>query len=273
MAEGASGKPSRPAQAIHPGPGGRFRGGRIEKARDPRGAVRRLLVYMIPHRRTLAGVFLLVVIGSLLELAGPILMGVAIDRFIAVRDLDGLLRMALLMLAVYGVSWVAQLIPGMVMAATAQKAMRVLRRELFEHLQTLSLSFFDRHPHGELMSRLTNDLTAISHVLSQNVTQLFAGLLSLAGIIIAMFAVNFRLALASMLVLPLMMALVGFVGRRTRSGFREYQMRIGQLNGTLEEMFSGQRVVIAFGQEAKMLGEFDAANETVRAVGVKAQTY
>jgi ATP-binding cassette subfamily B multidrug efflux pump len=273
MAEGASGKPSRPAQAIHPGPGGRFRGGRIEKARDPRGAVRRLLAYMIPHRRTLAGVFLLVVIGSLLELAGPILMGMAIDRFIAVGDLDGLLRIALLMLAVYAVSWLAQLIPGMVMAATAQKAMRVLRRELFEHLQTLSLSFFDRHPHGELMSRLTNDLTAISQVLSQNVTQLFAGLLSLAGIIVAMFAVNFRLALASMLVLPLMMALVGFVGRRTRSGFREYQMRIGELNGTLEEMFSGQRVVIAFGQEAKMLGEFDAANETVRAVGVKAQTY
>jgi ATP-binding cassette subfamily B multidrug efflux pump len=250
-----------------------MRGGRIEKARDPRGAAGRLLAYMIPHRWTLAGIFILVVIGTLLDLAGPALMGMAIDRFISAGDLGGLLRLAVLMLAVYALSWLAQLAQGVVMAATAQKAMRVLRRDLFEHLQTLSLSFFDRHPHGELMSRLTNDLTAISQVLSQNVTQLFAGLLSLAGIIAAMFAVNYRLALASMLVLPMMMGLVGFVGRRTRSGFREYQKRIGQLNGTLEEMFSGQRVIIAFGREAAMLGEFDAANGIVRAVGTKAQTY
>jgi len=123
------------------------------------------------------------------------------------------------------------------------------------------------------MSRLTNDLDAISRVLSQNVTQLFAGLLSLAGIMLMMFALNFWLALGSMLVLPLMLGLVGFVGKRTRSGFRRLQMEVGQLNGQLEEMFSGQRVIMAFGQEANALADFDKANEAVRAVGTKAQTY
>ncbi|MBE9473125.1 MAG: ABC transporter ATP-binding protein, partial [Chloroflexi bacterium] len=93
------------------------------------------------------------------------------------------------------------------------------------------------------------------------------------GILVMMFAINFWLALGSMIVFPLMMWLVGFVGKRTRRGFREYQMRIGQLNGQLEEMFSGQRVIVAFGQEATTLADFDAANEKVRQVGVRAQTY
>jgi len=140
-------------------------------------------------------------------------------------------------------------------------------------LQTLSLRFFDRHPHGELMSRLTNDMDAISRVLSQNVTALFTGLLTLVGVLVMMFAINFWLALGSMIVFPLMMGLVGFVGKRTRRGFRDYQMRIGQLNGKLEEMFSGQRIIMAFGQQATMLADFDTANETVRRVGIHAQTY
>jgi ATP-binding cassette subfamily B protein len=123
------------------------------------------------------------------------------------------------------------------------------------------------------MSRLTNDMDAISRVLAQNVADLFTGLLTLVGILVMMFAINFWLALGSMIIFPLMMWLVGFVGKRTRKGFREYQMRIGQLNGQLEEMFSGQRIIVAFGQEGSALADFDAANETVRQVGIHAQTY
>jgi len=238
-----------------------------------RGTLRRLIAYLQPYKWALVGVLLLVVISSVLDLLGPFLIGVAIDRFIVAGDVGGLLRIALLMLGAYLLSWLIQVAQNTVMATAAQKAMRALRRDLFEHLQTLSLSFFDRHSHGELMSRLTNDLDAVSRVLSQNVTQLFAGLFSLAGIMIMMFALNFWLALGSMLVFPLMLGLVGFVGKRTRSGFRRLQMKVGQLNGQLEEMFSGQRVIMAFGQEANALADFDRANEAVRAVGTKAQTY
>jgi len=256
-----------------PGPGGRHRGAKIEKARDVRGTLRRLLANLRPYRWVLVGVLVLVVVNTLLDLLVPFLMGLSIDQFIATGDLAGLLRIVLLMLGAYAGAWLAKLGQGVVMARVSQKAMRSLRRDLFEHLQTLSLSFFDRHPHGELMSRLTNDLDAISRVLSQNVTDLFGGLLSLAGVLVMMFAINFWLALGSMIVFPLMMGLVGFVGKRTRRGFREYQMRIGQLNGKLEEMFSGQRVIMAFGQEASTLADFDAANELVRQVGIHAQTY
>jgi len=212
-------------------------------------------------------------VSTLLGLVAPYLMGVAIDRFIANKDLAGLQGVVLLMLGTYVGAWLAMAGQSAIMATISQKAMRALRRSLFEHLQTLSLSFFDRHPHGELMSRLTNDLDAISRVLSQNVTELFSGMLTLVGIVVMMFAINFWLALASMLVFPFMMWLVGFVGKRTRKYFREFQMRIGRLNCKLEEMFSGQRVIVAFGQEATMLADFDEANEHVRRVGIQAHSY
>ena len=256
-----------------PGPGGRGRGARIEKARDVRSTLRRLLVTLRPYRWVLIGVLILVVAGALLDVLAPFLMGMAIDQFIAAGDLAGLQRIVALMLGAYLGAWLAKVGQGLVMARVSQKSMRNLRRDLFEHLQTLSLSYFDRHPHGELMSRLTNDMDAISRVLAQNVVELFTGLLTLVGILVMMFAINFWLALGSMIIFPLMMWLVGFVGKRTRKGFREYQMRIGQLNGQLEEMFSGQRVIMAFGQEASALADFDAANEIVRQVGIHAQTY
>jgi ATP-binding cassette subfamily B multidrug efflux pump len=262
----------QPASGM-PGPGGRHRGTRIEKARDVRGTMQRLIATLRPHRWAFAGVFVLVVAGTLLELMSPYLLGVVIDQFIATRDLAGLRRVALLMLGTYAGAWLASVCQSVIMARVSQRAMRTLRRDLFEHLQTLSLRFFDQHPHGELMSRLTNDMDAISRVLAQNVTDLFSGMLTLVGVLVMMFAINFWLALGSMIVFPFMMWLVGFVGKRTRKHFREYQLRIGQLNGKLEEMFSGQRVITAFGREASVLADFDAANEIVRQVGVQAQTY
>lgn len=265
-------KQSQPATGM-PGPGGRGGRATIEKARNVRDTLHRLLATLQPYRWVLAAVFGLVVVSTALDLLAPYLMGVAIDEFIAAGDLTGLQRIVLLMLGAYIGAWLAKVGQSMVMARVSQESIRRLRRDLFEHLQTLSLNFFDRHPHGELMSRLTNDIDAISRVLAQNVAELFTGLLTLVGILVMMFAINFWLALGSMIVFPLMTWLVGFVGKRTRRGFREYQMRIGQLNGQLEEMFSGQRVIMAFGQEASTLADFDAANEQVRRVGIHAQAY
>lgn len=256
-----------------PGPGGRLgRSTRIEKAQDVRGTLRRLLAKLKPHWPTLIVVFLLVATSTLLGLVSPYLMAQAIDRFDR-SDKQELLRFAVWMLLAYLGSWLASVGESLIVASVTQRVMRNLRRELFEHLQTLSLSFFDRHPHGELMSRLTNDLDAVSRVIAQNATQLFSGALTLAGILIMMLILNFWLTLGSMFVFPLMLWLVGFIGKRTRKGYREFQMRIGQLNGQLEEMFSGQRVIMAFGQQGSTMTKFDQVNEVVRQVGIQAQSY
>jgi len=257
-----------------PGPGGgRLRGARIETARDVRGTLRRLLATLRPFWGVLGVVFVLGIVSTAMDLIAPLLMSDAIDNLIAGNGAAVLQRIVLAMLGAYLGAWLAKVAQNAIMARISQQVMRTMRRDLFEHLQTLSLRFFDRHPHGELMSRLTNDLDAISRVLSQNVTELFTGMLTLGGILVVMFAKNFWLALGSMIVFPLMMILVGSVGKRTRREFRGYQMRIGQLNGKLEEMFSGQRVIMAYGREAGTLADFDAANEDVRQVGVRAQTY
>ena len=255
------------------GPPMRGMGTRIERARDTRGALGRLVRYLKPYWGTIIVVMFLSVLNTMLNLAGPFLMGVAINRFIEPHDRAGLVTVTLLMLGAYLGSWLTDIGQNLLMSAVAQKAVRTLRRNLFEHLQTLSLSFFDRYPHGQLMSRLTNDLEAINRVLTQQVTNLFTGVLTLIGILVMMFVLNFWLALGSMIVFPLMMGLVAFVGKRTRKGFRTLQAEIGQLNAQLEEMYSGQRVILAFGQEATALQTFDTVNQRVRIEGLKAQTY
>lgn len=252
-------------------PGGQ--GVRIERAKDIRGTTRRLLAYLNPYRWSLVGMLILIVASTLLSLVGPQLMGRAIDIIIDTGDLQQLARTAVLMLMIYVALWLVSIGQNVIVARFSQHAMRQLRRDLFAHIQKLSLSFFDKHPHGELMSRLTNDMQAINNVLSQNITELMSGLLTLIGIITMMFVLNFWLAVTSMLVLPAMMGLVGYVGKRTRSGFRQYQRLLGSMNGQVEEMYSGQRVIIAFGREGNVLDEFNKVNQSVRNVGTRAQVY
>ena len=261
---------ARPRNMMRPGGG---HGMRFEKAKNVRGTTRRLLGYLRLYRGTLVTVFVLATFGTTMALLGPYLMGVAINKIVALEPLSVLLRIVALMLVSYVIAWIANTGQGVLVATIAQKAMRVLRGDLFAHIQRLSLAFHDSRSSGELMSRLTNDMDAISRVLSQNVTQLFSGLLTLVGILIVMFLLNPLLALASMIFLPLMMGMVALVGKKTRSAFRSYQSNLGILNGTLEETYSGQRVVLAFGQEDRVLNKFDAANATVRNVGIHAMTY
>ena len=142
------------------------------------------------------------------------------------------------------------------MAGVAQRAVRDLRNDLFAKLQTLSLRFFDQRAHGELMSRLTNDVENISNVLTTSATQLLSSVLGLVGVVVMMFALNVPLALVSLVVMPLTYVLTRFVARRTRQGFREQQQTLGALNGIIEETITGQRVVKAYVREQAAIEEF-----------------
>jgi len=245
----------------------------FEKPKDARGTLRRLLGYLRSYRASIAVVLILATLGAGVGLAGPYLMGRAINAIVGGEGIASVVRIVLFMIGSYILAWLAQTGQGVLIATTAQRAMRTLREELFVHLQTLSLRFYDARSTGDLMSRLTNDMDAISRVLSQNVTQLFSGLLTLLGILVVMFVLNAWMALASMIFLPLMVFLVAAVGRKTRGAFRAYQKNLGILNGRLEETYSGQRVVMAFGQEKRALAAFDAANASVRKAGVYAMSY
>ena len=183
------------------GRGSGMRPGKIEKAGDPRRALARLAMYLSPYKLTLSVVLVFVLAYILLGLLEPYLIGRAIDQYIATRQIRGLSSLALLLLVAYVLDNGFQAASSWLMARISQDALRRLRRDLFEHLQKLSIQFFDSHTAGELMSRLTNDIDAINQAVSQNVVSLVASVLSLLGIIIAMFILNPWLAIAALLYL------------------------------------------------------------------------
>ena len=247
--------------------------GSVEKAKDPRGALRRILSYLSDYRAHLIAVIAMTIVSTLLSLAGPYLTGVAIDKFIMAGDRAGLIRIVLLLAGTYLAGTVVDAAAGWIMAIISQRSLMKLRKELFEHMQTLSLGFFDRRPAGDLMSRLTNDVDAIGSALAQNVTQLIRNLITLVGIVVLMFGLNVWLALASLVVFPVMVIFTAVVAGRTRESFRDLQRGLGMLNGTMQETISGQRVVIAFDQQESVNRKFTVANDNVRETGIRAMTY
>ena len=247
--------------------------GKIEKARQPRNALIRLLPYLTPFKVRMAVVLACVVIYTLLGLVGPYLMGVAIDRFITPKQPEGLGLVALLMLVTYLFNNLFRALADWLMASVSQRALKDMRRDLFAHLQRLPIRFFDRHPAGELMSRMTNDIDVINQAVSQNVTALLASVLSMAGIVIAMFVLDAWLALAAVLVVPIMLWFTNFVARYTRRGFRDLQKYLGEMNSVMEEAISGQKVVKAFRRNDAVVDAFRERNQAVYQAGVYANSY
>jgi len=247
--------------------------GKIEKARDSRRALGRLATYLSPYKLALALVLVFVLIYILLGLTEPYLIGRAIDEYISNKKIEGLAPLALLLLAAYIFDNAFQAASAWTMARISQDALRRLRRDLFEHLQKLPVAFFDGRSAGELMSRLTNDIDAINQAVSQNVVSLIASVLSLVGIIIAMFVLNQYLAVSALIVVPIMFWFTNFIAKYTRKGFRNLQKELGEINSVVEESISGQRVVKAFRRSETAIDRFRASNENVYKAGVYANTY
>ena len=255
------------------GPPGMGMMGGMGRADDVQGTMRRLWSYLKRQRWLLIGTVVLVALSSGLALLGPYLMGIAIDTYILKGDLPGLARTVLLMIGAYGGASLATWLQMYVMASVAQRTVRDIRNDLFAKLQTLSLRFFDRHTHGELMSRLSNDVENISNVLNQGVTQFISSVLSVAGVVVVMCLINWRLALVSLVTVPLMVLLSGAVAMQTRKGFREQQETLGDLNGIIEETITGQRVVKAYVREQAAIAEFDVSNRKLQRAATRAETF
>lgn len=244
-----------------------------EKAKDARATLLRLGRYLWKYKGALGLVVVLVAAASLLGILGPYLMGLAIDEYIVVGDLPGLARLLSAMLFMFVAQSLVVWLDQYVMVGASQKTVRDLRDDLFMKLQTLSLRYFDQHTHGELMSRLSNDVDNVSQVLSHAVSQMISGTLNIVGVAVMMFVVNWRLALISLTVIPLMLTVTRFVAKQTRKEFRKQQTFLGDLNGIIEETVTGQRVVQAFVREEAEIERFSELNQKLRGSGVRAQIF
>ncbi|MCB9461312.1 MAG: ABC transporter ATP-binding protein [Anaerolineaceae bacterium] len=249
------------------GGGGRLTG---EGASNARQTVGRLLGYLKPFWQRLAIVAVLSVIGTLCSLAGPILIGQAIDQSISAADVDGLLQIVIMIVVVYLVAGISQVIQGQFMVTIGQRFVAGLRSRLFSHIQTLSMAYHDQHSVGDLMSRVSNDTDAINQAISNGLIEFTTNILLLGGIMIAMFALNWQLALGTATLLPIMLAITVWITQYSRKAFRQVQKNLGNLNGVMEENIAGIRVIKAFAHEEATFQQFLAANTQYKQAGIRA---
>ncbi|MDR3707873.1 MAG: ABC transporter ATP-binding protein [Capsulimonadaceae bacterium] len=245
----------------------------IEKPKDPRDVLRRLWRYVAAHRSALVAASLIVTVGAGLDLLGPYLMGRVIDKCIIPHNLHALGPTVLLMMAVYVSSAALNWAQSYLMASASLRIVADLRADLFEKLQHLSLPYHDRHAHGDLMSRLTNDIDNISQVFSGSLAQIVSGSLTMVGSVVAMALLSLPMAVVSVVATVVITFIVNFfVARGLRERFREQQGILGELNGYIEEKVTAQRVVKSFHREAASIAEFEAVNQRFRVSATTAQS-
>jgi ATP-binding cassette, subfamily B, multidrug efflux pump len=221
---------------------------------------KRLLAYLRPHRRAVLAAFALIVAMAGLDLVGPWLTKVAIDRYIAKGDAAGLARVAGLYLLALAAAWAVRFGQTYIMQMTGQRIMQDLRREIFGHLQRLHVGFFDRNPVGRLITRVTTDVDAVNDLFTSGVVTVFGDLFALFGIMGVMLALDWRLALVTFAVIPLFFAVTNWFRQGARQSFRETRRWIARINAFLQENLSGMTLVQIFRREERNRAAFAAIN-------------
>ncbi|OJW32935.1 MAG: multidrug ABC transporter ATP-binding protein [Sphingobacteriales bacterium 46-32] len=245
----------------------------VEKPKDSRQVIGRLWGYLKVQQSALilAGLLLLISTGA--TITGSYLLRPIINNYIIPHDINGLIKMIVLLLAVYVLGSVASVWQNRLMIRIAQKTVYNIRADLFRHLQSLPIRFFDTRSHGELMSRLTNDVDTVSDALNTSISQLFTSAITLTGIFTLMLYISPLLSVVTLVVVPFMLWVAGRIIKKSKLFFIAQQAALGNVNGYAEEMISGQKVIKVFGHEETASREFEVLNDELREKGTRAQLY
>ncbi len=248
----------------------------VVKPKNFKETLIRLWEYFGKERKLLIVIFTLVIISSAFGLLVPYLIGKAVDALNLGKlyvDFKTLKIIAIVLISTYIMDSLITLLQGFIMAGISQRIVFGLREALFEKLQGLPLMFFDTHTHGEIMSRLSNDIENVSTTISQSTIQLMSSFINIIGAFTMMIILSPLLTVASMVTLPLVLFMTNSIAKRTKVLFKEQQVVLGKLNGHIEESISGIHVVKAFNREDKIIEEFDDLNSNLCEVGIKAQVW
>jgi ATP-binding cassette subfamily B multidrug efflux pump len=263
----------------------------VEKAKDFKGTALRLLRYFLPQKILLTIVLVTAILGTVFNIVGPKILGLAITRLsegliAKIRfqfsphpptvvapgiDFGYIATVLLILLGLYIISSIFVYVQQFVMAGVAQRTMYRLRREVDEKISRLPLKYFDSRTHGEIMSRAVNDMDNLSTTLQQSITQLISSFVTLLGVIVLMLTISPLLSLVVLLTLPLSLFVTMGIAKRSQNYFRRQQRSLGELNGHVEEMYAGHKIVKAFGREAESIAEFTERNERLYEAGWRAQ--
>lgn len=254
-----------------------------DKAKDFKGTFKRLLGYLMPSKYRLLAVFFMAILSTVFSIISPKVMGKATTRLFedlmakyhhvpgAAVDFNYILHILYILAGLYIFSAFFAYIQQFVMASVAQKTVYDMRRDVNEKLARLPLKFFDAHTHGEILSRVTNDIDNIASTLQQSLTQLITSVVTLVGVIIMMLTISPLLTLIFAIVLPLSGLITKAAASRSQKYFAGQQKALGELNGHVEEMYTGHQVVKAFGHEEDSIEQFNVINKRLYDAGWKAQ--
>ena len=255
------------------GPGGPGPKGGFQKPKHLRETIGKLMGYLGRYKLHLCVVAVLLVVSSVCSVAGSFLIKPLINDYILPGNFPGLAKMLCLMAAVYVAGAACSYGYARIMVHVSQNTVARIRQELFEKMQRLPLKYFDTHTHGELMSRYTNDIETVSEALNNSFGSLISCTLTFTGTIIMMIVLSPILTGITFLMLAVMMFAVKTIGGRSRKYFAAQQKAVGEVNGYIEEMIEGQKVIKVFNHESTAKAEFHALNEVYRQAGTNAQTF
>jgi len=265
----------------------------LGKAYDGR-LMRRLLAYVGPHKSSAVVAVALIVVSSLLQLAGPLITAIALDLFVRpgeaaapisrwlarhwlegrdVAALGGLTTLSAVYLVALALTAVVLYSQSRVMQMMGQRIMADMRGELFAQLQRLSISYFDRNPAGRLVTRVTNDVDALNELFTAGLVSIFGDIVLLGGIVIALFWLDWRLALVTFAILPLLFALSIWFKARARQTYRRVRVKLARINSFLQEHLTGMSVVQLFGREQAVAEDFSRVNDEHRSANLDAIYY
>lgn len=264
------------------GPRGGF-GMPVQKARNFRGTLFRLIRYLAPQKYLLIAVLVAAILSTVFNIVGPKILGLAITRLFegyvlkfrhvpgASIDFAYIDRILLILAGLYIISSIFGYIQQYIMAGVAQKTVYQMRKQVDEKLARLPLRYYDSRTHGEILSRAVNDMDNISSTLQQNLTQFITSVVTVVGVVVLMLTISPLLTLVVAVTLPLSILVTMFIAKRSQTYFSRQQRELGELNGHVEEMYNGHKIVKAFGGEAKSKATFNERNDRLYEAGWRAQ--
>ncbi len=261
-----------------PGPKNRMRAGG-QKPKDMKGVVRRIMTYLAPHKARLVVIAVCIIVTALVSIASTAMLKPIFNNYITPfigqqnPDLSGFARFLVIMCVVYACGAAAAWLYNKLMVYVAADTLNRIRTDLFTHMEQLPLRYFDTHTHGELMSRYTNDIDAMREMLSRGLPQLFSSTLTVVGVFCAMIVMSPVLTLLIIGMLVVMLFFIKTIGGKSGRYFVARQKQLGSVNGYIEEMIEGQKVVKVFCHEDEATESFDRLNDALREADTRANTY
>lgn len=264
-----------------PGPMGHGPMGAGEKAKDFKGTVGKLMAYLKSYHIAIIAVIVFAIGSTIFSIAGPKILGNATTEIFngivsklqggTGINFDAIFNIIIILVVMYIISAIFSLIQGFLMTGISQKVSYQLRKELAEKINRMPMNYFDTKTHGEVLSRVTNDVDTLSQSLNQSVTQLITSIATLIGVLIMMLTISPLMTLVTILILPISMLLIAVIVKKSQKYFKSQQEYLGHVNGQVEEVYGGHNVVRVFNHEEEVIKEFEETNEILYRSAWKSQ--